>query len=158
MDSPIEIKNRMEIKVRKAKLPDLSAILELVKELAVYEKAGDQVTATLRNYETAFKEKVFESLVAEVDGLIVGMTLHYMAYSTWKGKMLYLEDFVVMEAYRDKGVGQKLFDAFIEEAQLKNAVMVKWQVLDWNKPAIAFYEKNKAIFDKGWWNVKMFFL
>ncbi len=147
----------MKIKIRKALTSDLPAILLLVKELAVYENAGDQVSASINDYENAFNEKVFESQVAEIDGQIVGMTLYYMAYSTWRGKMLYLEDFVVSENYRNLGVGQLLFDAFLMEAQLKKVVMVKWQVLDWNEPAIAFYKKNNAIFDKGWWNVKIFF-
>jgi GNAT superfamily N-acetyltransferase len=147
----------MEINIRKAQQSDLSDILRLVKELAVYENAGDQVSATIDDYKNAFNEKVFESQVAEIDGRIVGMTLYYMAYSTWRGKMIHLEDFVVLEPFRNKGIGQMLFDAFLEEARLKKAVMVHWQVLDWNKPAIAFYEKNKAIFDKEWWNVKIFF-
>lgn len=146
----------MEIKVRKAQQSDLPALLLLVKELADYEKASDQVSATIEDYETAFKENIFEALVATVDGQVTGMTLYYMAYSTWRGKMLFLEDFVVSEIYRNKGIGQLLFDAFLEDARLKKVAMVKWQVLDWNEPAIAFYEKNNAIFDKGWWNVKMF--
>lgn len=147
----------MDIKIRKAVQSDLSAILDLVKELAVYENAADQVSATLQDYETAFNENIFESQVAEYGGEVIGMTLYYMSYSTWRGKMLYLEDFVISEKHRNKGVGQLLFDAFLKEAQLKKAVMAKWQVLDWNEPAIKFYEKNNAIIDKGWWNVKIFF-
>ncbi len=147
----------MKISIRKARQKDLSAILNLVKELAEYEKAADQVLATIDDYEQAFREHVFESQVAEFNGQVIGMTLYYMSYSTWRGKMLYLEDFVISSNFRNKGVGQMLFDAFIEEARSKKVAMVKWQVLDWNQPAIAFYEKNKAIFDKGWWNVKIFF-
>jgi len=147
----------MDINIRKAESSDLPAILSLVKELAVYENAGDKVLATLEVYENAFNEKIFESQVAEINGRVVGMTLYYMTYSTWRGKMLYLEDFVVSESYRNKGVGQLLFDAFLAEARLKKVAMVKWQVLDWNDPAVAFYKKNKAIFDKDWWNVKIFF-
>ena len=147
----------MKINIRKANQADLPAILELVKELAVYEKAADQVTATLEDYENAFSENIFESQVAELDGKVIGMTLYYMSYSTWRGKMLFLEDFVIFKDYRNLGVGQLLFDAFLEEARSKKVAMVKWQVLDWNEPAIKFYEKNKAIIDKGWWNVKMFF-
>ncbi len=147
----------MDINIRRSESSDLPVILSLVKELAVYEKAGDQVLATLGDYENAFKEKIFESQVAQINGQVVGMTLYYMTYSTWRGKMLYLEDFVVSESYRNKGVGQLLFDAFLAEARLKKVAMVKWQVLDWNDPAVAFYKKNKAIFDKDWWNVKIFF-
>ena len=147
----------MDINIRKSESSDLPAILSLVKELAVYENAGDQVLATLEDYENAFNENIFESQVAEINGQVVGMTLYYMTYSTWRGKMLYLEDFVISESYRNKGIGQLLFDSFLAEARLKKVAMVKWQVLDWNDPAVAFYKKNKAIFDKGWWNVKIFF-
>lgn len=147
----------MDINIRRSESSDLPVILSLVKELAVYEKAGDQVLATLEDYKNAFNENIFESQVAEINGQVVGMTLYYMTYSTWRGKMLYLEDFVVSESYRNKGVGQLLFDAFLAEARLKKVAMVKWQVLDWNDPAVAFYEKNEAIFDKDWWNVKIFF-
>lgn len=143
--------------IRKARQSDLADIFKLVKELAVYEKAAGEVTATLDDYRHAFRDKVFEAQVAEMDGQIVGMALYYMAYSTWKGKMLYLEDFIVSKPFRSKGIGQLLFEAFLDEARSKNVAMVKWQVLDWNEPAIIFYEKNRAIFDKGWWNVKMFF-
>ena len=147
----------MDINIRKAELSDIPAILSLVKELAVYEKAGDQVSATINDYENAFNENIFESQVAEINGQVVGMTLYYMTYSTWRGKMLYLEDFVISEKHRSQGIGQVLFDAFLKEAKRKKVAMVKWQVLDWNEPAIAFYKKYNAIFDKGWWNVKIFF-
>lgn len=147
----------MDINIRKAALSDLPAILSLVKELAVFENAGDQVSATIEDYENAFKKSIFESQVAEINGQVVGMTLYYMTYSTWRGKMLYLEDFVISEKHRNKGVGQILFDAFLKEAKRKEVAMVKWQVLDWNEPAIAFYKKYNAIFDKEWWNVKIFF-
>jgi len=79
-----------------------------------------------------------------------------MSYSTWKGKMLYLEDFVVKETFRQKGVGQLLFDAYLAVAKEKKAVMVKWQVLDWNEPALNFYERNNAIIEKNWWSGKIF--
>ena len=87
-----------------------------------------------------------------MDGKIVGIIIYYMTYSTWKGKMLYLEDFVVNQQYRKLGIGQHLFDAFLKEAKDKGARLVKWQVLDWNEPALAFYKKNKAIIEKNWWN------
>jgi len=146
----------MKISIRKANYEDLPAIYNLVKELAVYEEAGDQVSATLQDYQTDFEEKLFECLVATSDGVVIGMMLYYMTYSTWRGRMLYLEDFVVQEAYRKTGVGQKLFDAFMALAEEKKARLVKWQVLDWNEPAINFYKKNKAIIEKNWWNVKIF--
>jgi len=86
------------------------------------------------------------------------MALYYMTYSTWKGRMLYLEDFVVQEAFRKAGIGQQLFDGFLQEANNKGCKLVKWQVLDWNVPAIKFYEKNKAIIEKEWWNGKILFI
>jgi GNAT superfamily N-acetyltransferase len=103
-----------------------------------------------------FRNGLFECRVAEVDGNVVGMTLFFMAYSSWKGKMLYLDDFVVNEAYRGLGVGQMLYDNFIAEGKNRGCRLVKWQVLDWNEPAIRFYKRNNAIIETGWWNVKKF--
>jgi len=142
--------------IRKATGKDLEDIYNLVKELAVYEKEPEAVTATLDDYQNDFEEGVFEAHIAEVEGKIVGTTIYYMTYSTWKGKMLYLEDFVVNQSYRKLGLGQLLFDAFLAEARLKGARLVKWQVLDWNEPALSFYRKNEAIIEKNWWNGKIF--
>ena len=147
----------MNYTVRKADTNDLKAIYNLVIELAVYENEPDAVTATLKDYEKNFNAQVFQSIVAEHNGKIIGACIYYITWSTWKGRMVYLEDFVVTEAYRNKGVGQLLFDQFLVEAKEMNATMVKWQVLDWNNPAIRFYEKNKAIIEKEWWNGKIFF-
>ena len=148
----------MNIQIRKATLDDISAIHALVHELAVYENAPEQHTATVEEYKRDFEAGIFESQVA-VDtegGQIVGMIFYYMTYSTWRGKMLYLEDFVVTEKYRTYGVGQMLFDTFLEVARQKDCFLTKWQVLDWNTPAVKFYEKNQAIIEKEWWNVKIF--
>ena len=147
----------MSYVIRKASLEDLKDIYSLVLELAEYEKEPEAVTATLKDYQQNFREKVFDAIVAEADGVVIGTCVYYLTWSTWKGRMMYLEDFVIREAHRRKGVGQLLFDEFLEISKKENAVMVKWQVLDWNEPAIKFYEKNEAIFDKGWWNVKIFF-
>lgn len=145
-------------KVRKATENDLEGILGLVRDLAEYEKAPQAVTAGIESYRTNFKEGIFDAIVAENrDGQILGMVLFYMAWSTWKGKMLYLEDFVVKENVRGQGVGKVLFDALILEAKRLNCVMMKWQVLDWNIPAIQFYEKYDTVFDKEWWNGKIYF-
>ena len=146
----------MSYTIRKATSKDLEGIYDLVVELAVYEKEPEAVTATLKDYQENFSNQVFDAIVAEDSGKIIGTCIYYLTWSTWKGRMMYLEDFVVNEAYRKKGIGQLLFDSFIDNAKAENAVMVKWQVLDWNEPAIKFYEKNNAIFDKGWWNVKIF--
>ena len=147
----------MKPKVRTAHFEDLPAIYSLVKELAIYEGGGDEVSASLEDYQNEFKANLFECLVAINDTEeIIGMMLYYMTYSTWKGRMLYLEDFVVRETYRKMGVGQHLFDAFLKVAKDKKARLAKWQVLDWNTPAVNFYEKNGAIIEKNWWNVKIF--
>lgn len=146
----------MDIKIRKAEKRDIPAIHALVRELAIYEKAEEQLVASIEEYERDFEAGVYRALVAEAEGRVVGMALSYMAYSTWKGKMLFLEDFVINEAYRRYGIGQRLFDAFLEEARREGCRLVKWQVLDWNEPAIKFYEKNKATIEKDWWNGKIF--
>ena len=148
---------KMKINTRKGTAKDLAAIYQLVYELAVYEKEPDALTASLEDYHRDFAAGYFETEVAEADGQVVGMVLYYDTYSTWKGRMMYLEDFVVAEKMRGQGVGQLLFDRFLDIAQERAARMVKWQVLDWNTPAIRFYEKNKAIIEKGWWNGKIFF-
>lgn len=144
------------ITVRKATENDLPAIHQLVRELAIYERAENAFTATLGDYESDFAQGIFQAVVAEVDGKTAGMALYYMSYSTWKGKMLFLEDFVVNEQYRRYGIGQKLFDAYLHEARILGCRVAKWQVLDWNEPAVAFYQKNNAIIEKEWWNGKIF--
>ncbi|MBK7872500.1 MAG: GNAT family N-acetyltransferase [Saprospiraceae bacterium] len=146
----------MEIIIRKAQKQDIPAIHALVRELAIYEKAEDQFVATIEEYERDFDAHIYRTTIAEAEGKVVGMTLSYMAYSTWKGKMLYLEDFVVYEAYRRYGIGQMLFDAFLEEAREEGCRLVKWQVLDWNEPALKFYQKNNAVIETEWWNGKIF--
>ncbi len=143
--------------IRQGTAADLPAVHDLVRELAIYEKAEEAFVATLKDYQRDFAAGIFETIVIEHDEAgVVGMALYYMTYSTWKGRMLYLEDFVVKNAYRRKGLGQLLFDAFLKEARRKECRLVKWQVLDWNEPAIRFYEKNRALIEKEWWNGKIF--
>lgn len=142
--------------IRKAVAADLPTIYDLVLELAIFEKEPDALTASIDDYYKDFEAGIFEAHVAEVDGKVVGTMVYYMTFSTWKGKMLYLEDFVVSEAYRKLGLGQLLFDALIEEGKRKEVRLIKWQVLDWNTSAIAFYEKNKAIIERNWWTGKRF--
>lgn len=146
----------MKTIIRKATAQDLATIHDLVRELAVYEEEEAAFTAPLSVYEENFKENVFDAIVAEIDGKVVGMCLYYLTFSTWKGRMLYLEDFVVKEAYRKHGIGQQLFDALLEEAKALDCRLAKWQVLDWNEPAVNFYKKNNAIIEKNWWNAKVF--
>ena len=147
----------MVTSIRKGNFDDLVHVHDLVRELAIYEKAEHEFIATLEDYQNDFRAGVFEVLLAETEGIVIGMCLYYLSYSTWKGKMLYLEDFVVKQSYRQEGVGQQLFDALIQEAKQKRCRLIKWQVLDWNEAAIKFYEKNNAVIEQEWWNGKIMF-
>lgn len=142
--------------IRKGTKADLPAIHKLVGELALYEKAPQEFVADLAEYERDFARSDFDFFVAEADGEVIGMALFYMAYSTWKGRMLYLEDFVVAEQHRGIGAGKLLFDAFLQQARDEGCRLVKWQVLDWNTPAIRFYEREGASMEKEWYNGKIF--
>lgn len=145
------------ITIRSAVATDLPAIHDLVGELAEYEKARPAFTASIQQYREEFAAGTFSGHVAVTDeGNIIGMVLYYDTFSTWKGKMLYLEDFVVNTAYRGKGIGKALFEEFKAEAKRRGCSLIKWQVLDWNTPAVKFYEHQGAIIEKEWWNGKMF--
>lgn len=145
------------MKIRRGTIEDLPQVLALVKELAEYERAPQEVTNTLADMERdGFGEnQVFRFFVAEAASGIVGIALYYTAYSTWKGKTLYLEDLVVTEKFRRNGVGKQLFDAVAQEAKLTGAKRFAWQVLEWNEPAIAFYKKIGASLDGEWINCRM---
>ncbi len=145
------------IAIRQARPEDLAPIHSLVHELAVYEKAPEEFVATLEDYQRDFAAGVFDALVADADGEVVAMALYYPAYSTWKGRMLFLEDFVVREPFRRLGIGQQLFEAFLQQARAQECRLVKWQVLDWNEPALAFYRRYGAAIESNWWNGKIFF-
>ena len=148
----------MEITIRKAVKKDCPRLLELVQELATYERAPDEVTVTLEHFvESGFGEKpVWWTFVAEVDGVIQGFALYYIRYSTWKGQAMYLEDILITNEMRGKGIGKLLFDRLIEEAKEKNFNRIIWQVLDWNEPAINFYKKYNAEIDSGWLNCSIY--
>lgn len=144
-------------RIRKAVKKDCPAMMELIHELARFEKAAEEVTVSLREFEKAgFSEQaVWEAFVAEHEGRIVGMALFYIRYSTWKGRRLYLEDIIITEDMRGQGIGTQLFDrlwGIVKERQYAGMV---WQVLDWNKPAIEFYKKYSTRFEHGWLNVSM---
>jgi GNAT superfamily N-acetyltransferase len=144
----------MDSNIRRAVREDCGRILELVKELAKYERAPDEVTVTLAHFEeSGFGEKpVWWAFVAELDGRIEGFALYYIRFSTWKGQRMYLEDFVVTESLRGHGIGKRLFDQLIVEAKEKGFNAIVWQVLEWNEPAINFYKKYNASFDGEWVN------
>lgn len=147
----------MQIHLRVAVKADCGRLLELVNELAVYERAPEEVTVTLQEFEDAgFGQKpVWKAFVAEVDGLVVGFALYYVRFSTWKGCRLYLEDFLVTEAMRGRNIGKLLFDRIIQEAQELGFNGMSWQVLDWNDPAINFYNKYNAAIEAGWLNASL---
>lgn len=148
----------MEILVRKAESADVKDILLLIKELALFEKAPEAVINTEEQLlEDGFgAHPEFQALVAVNSETkeTVGMALFYNAYSTWKGKYLFLDDLVVSEKYRRNGVGEQLIQAFLKEAKKQEVHFVKWQVLHWNSPAIEFYKKLGVEFDEEWIDCK----
>jgi GNAT superfamily N-acetyltransferase len=143
--------------VRKAVKEDCGRLLELVHELAEYEKAPQEVTVTLEHFiESGFgNQPVWWAFVVEVDGTVQGFALYYIRYSTWKGQRMYLEDLLVTEKMRCRGFGKLLFDKLIDEAKERKFNGIVWQVLEWNEPAIAFYKKYKASFDDEWVNCSL---
>ncbi|MCH6199601.1 GNAT family N-acetyltransferase [Aquiflexum sp. LQ15W] len=145
--------------IREGKIEDLPRVLELVKELALYEKAPEQVTNTLEMMqEDGFgPNPIYGLFVAEKNstGEIIGISIFYYRYSTWKGKRLYLEDIVVTETERGHGAGKLLFDRTMLKCIEANCTGMMWQVLDWNTPAINFYQKYGAELDSGWINCNL---
>lgn len=143
--------------VRKAVKEDCAGALELIKELALFEKAPEQVTNTVYDMERdGFGEKpVFEMHVAEYENRIVGTAIYFTKYSTWKGKGVYLDDIVVTESMRGQKIGKLLFEKVIQHALNIGAKQLHWQVLEWNEPAINFYKKYNAELDPEWINGKL---
>lgn len=144
----------MNIVIRRAKREDCPRILELVKELAEYERAPTEVTVTPEHFENSGfgSRPVWWAFVAEVDGRVEGFALYYIRFSTWKGQRMYLEDLVITEKMRGKGLGKMLFDKLINEAKRRKLNGIQWQVLEWNDSAINFYKKYEAAFDSEWIN------
>lgn len=145
------------MKIRRGIKEDLQGVLALIEELVRYEKAADEVAVTLEQLARDGFEasKLFEMIVAEDGGSIIGMALYYFGYSTWKGKMLYLDDIVVNEKYRRKGVGEQLFEAVMQEAKEQKAKQIRFHVLNWNEPAINFYKKYNVQFEAEWVTCKL---
>ena len=149
----------MNVTTRKAVKEDCPRLLELVQELAEYERAPEEVTVTKEHFEESGfgLNPVWWAIVAEADGIIVGFALYYVRYSTWKGQRMYLEDLLVTDSYRGKGIGKLLLDQLIVEAKERGWNAMIWQVLKWNEPAINFYKKYDAKFDGEWYNVTINF-
>lgn len=144
----------MEFLIREAKKSDISNILALVKELAMFENAPEEVINNEEKMlEDGFgKNPIFGCYIAENNIETIGFALFYYRYSTWKGKCIYLEDLFIKEQYRKTGVGKKLFEKIIEKANSEKCNRLNWQVLDWNINAVNFYNKFNAKYDKNWWN------
>jgi len=147
----------MKTTIREGLKEDLPKVLELIHELADYEKSLDEVTITLEDLEKdGFGDTSYYSfIVAEQNNTIVGLSFYFIRYSTWKGKFLYLEDFIVKEEYRNMGIGHLLFDATINVCKKEDLNGMIWQVLDWNVPAITFYKKYNASISTDWYNGKL---
>jgi ribosomal protein S18 acetylase RimI-like enzyme len=153
----------MNINIRKGEKVDCVRMMELVRELALYEKAPNEVTVDLNHFiESGFgPNPVWWAYVAEITNedsskLIVGFALYYIRYSTWKGQRIYLEDIIVTENMRGNGIGKKLFDQLIVECKERQFKGITWQVLDWNEPAINFYKKFDGVqFDGAWVNCSL---
>lgn len=147
------------IELRKGRKEDLPKLLELIKELAIYEKAEDEVVNTVEKMEQdGFGENpIYSFILAEDPSGIIGASIYYYRYSTWKGKRLYLEDLIVTEAKRGVGAGKLLFEETIRIGKQTQCSGMMWQVLDWNEPAINFYKKYQANFEDDWINCSINF-
>lgn len=145
--------------IRKGKKEDLPQVLTLIKELAEYERAAGEVENSLEEMiKDGFGENpVYHFFVAEENGKITGIALYYFKYSTWKGKCIFLEDIIVTESERGKGIGAKLFEEIIKTAKELKVRRLEWQVLEWNEPAINFYKKYNANLDPEWVNGKLIY-
>jgi len=143
--------------IRTGRKEDLPRVLELIKELATYERAAHEVinTVPLMEQDGFGPNPIFGFFVAEKNNVIVGIALYYWRYSTWKGKRLYLEDIVITEKERGHGIGKALFDRTMEHALDENCSGMMWQVLDWNEPAINFYRKYGASMGQEWINCSL---
>lgn len=143
--------------IRKGTTTDVNEMLRLITELAIFEREPSAVVISTDDLKRdGFGENpLFYTFIAEIDNQIVGMALYYNRYSTWKGKTIHLEDLIVSESARGKGVGMALYKEIIKEGKAQNVRRIEWNVLDWNKPAIDFYEKTGAIVLKDWCNVQI---
>jgi GNAT superfamily N-acetyltransferase len=147
----------MNVFIRTAQIQDMPEVLKLIKQLAIFENEPDAVEITVKDLERdGFGEiPQFNCFVAEVEGAIEGIALLYNRYSTWKGRVIHLEDLIVNKAKRGHGIGTKLLDEVIRYGYNRGVKRIHWEVLNWNAPAIAFYEKNGATIMRDWNVVQM---
>ena len=147
----------MNISLRVAQKEDCPRLIELVNELAVFEKLPEEVTVSLQEFEDSGfgTNPVWKAFVVEDNNVIIGFALYYVRFSTWKGRRVYLEDFIVTEEYRGIGIGKLLFEQIIKETKELDYSGMVWQVLDWNEPAIKFYNKYEATIEEGWLNASL---
>ena len=143
--------------IRKGQKQDMPAVLELIKELAIFEKEPNAVEVTLQDLENdGFQtEPLFHTFVAEIDNQIIGMALYYYRYSTWKGKTIHLEDLIIKKEFRGTGAGFALYSEIIKQGKIDQVKRIEWNVLDWNEPAIQFYQKSGAKILQDWKVVHM---
>ena len=143
--------------VRKGEKKDMPAVLDLIKELAIYEKEPNAVVVTVSDLvRDGFSDNpLFYTFIAEVEGQIIGMALYYYRYSTWKGKTIHLEDLIVKENRRGTGAGYALYTEIMKQGKKDNVRRIEWNVLDWNTPAIDFYNKSGAKLLEDWRVVNM---
>ena len=143
--------------IRKGQKQDMPAVLELIKELAIFEKEPNAVEVTLQDLENdGFQNNpLFHTFVAEIDNQIIGMALYYYRYSTWKGKTIHLEDLIVKKEFRGTGAGFALYSEIIKQGKIDQVKRIEWNVLDWNEPAIQFYQKSGAKILQDWKVVHM---
>ncbi len=144
-----------KLNIRKTQVTDLSFVLEMINQLALYEKAPEAVIIDEAQLEADYAAGLFESLILEVDSQKVGMALFYFRYSTWKGKNLFLEDLFVLPEHRGLGLGKKVMQYLAAYALEQNCGRFEWQVLDWNKPSIEFYKTLGADIDPEWMNCRL---
>ncbi len=146
-----------KIIIRRATKEDIGLVRDLVMELAIFERAPQEVTSTLADYiQEGFSDNpLFTANLIFLNDELAGFSLWYYRFSTWKGRRFYLEDLYIKEAYRGKGLGRKLIDEAIEEAKRMKCTGMMWQVLDWNQPAIDFYNSLGVKMDAGWLNVHL---
>ena len=148
-----------KIKIRKALRGDVGRIFTLINALAIFEKEPEAVKVTEEELlQDGFgNDPSYRCIVAEYENEVIGFALYYIRYSTWNGKTVYLEDFLVDDKYRSKGVGKALFEEMITIAQSLNVRQMSWQVLDWNEGAIRFYKKYESDIEDGWLNARLLF-